>query len=941
MHNKELYTLLHDAVDGSWLMEKTEELWKIERGQCQRNYRESSRFVYDILKKSGLKNVARIPFPADGATVYQDKTMPLAWEASVGKLTVKKSPVAFHDPVVADISRHPFHLVKGSCSTAPGGVTARLISYEQMYLGADTRGAMVIIPPDTGPRERRRVYREICDFGAMGVVSDWLGTRYETPDALHWVNGCSEGPQWHIIRTDRPLVGFSVTPRIGDGLRNAVRRGSVILHVESDGRNFEDEIDVVTGVIPGRDGREVWVLSHLYEPLTSDNSGGAVCTLEICRKINQLVSSGRLPQPRFTIRPVFGLELYGFAAYAASRGGCMSGEVVGAINIDDAGAPGKGRIEARLAPPPSAFAGDHLAEELVKDCGDELDAEVWINESGGYGDDTFLNDPTTGIPTIWYHPAQEMWHNSMQTMDIIDEDFFRSYAAFAGSWICRMSGPLSSADVGKCYRKARKRVELEFDRITEAMSAGGEVGEERGKPEAWMAWRFERERQILEDLGDLAGDGARQCAEESVRDLEQFYRRKALEIERKAGAASEGKTSRNGKFREIAASMVSERATVGMPHDLSKAPAAVRRHEDAIHHRILANMDGEKTLAELIGRNEWETSLASSALRAGQRNVFSPLSEAAAKRYVSAVEYLTSHGYLRTRYDATVKKEDILSALEKAGLGRGDAVMVHCALSPFGHIEGGAETVVDAFLETVGEEGTIIMPAFTFSTIYIEGMGPVVTKRRFFDKGDTGQLRVGRVAKAFLERPGVKRSAHPSHSFAVAGKHAEQWAGAHRETDAPCGRTTPLAKLPGHDGKIVWFGAELATTTFFHFLENEKDMPYLKTAICFARNAGGRTRIVTVPRSVPGHRDFYCDDAEENSRIYRKLIADGLEIRRVPLGFGEVKAISAGQMHSLGIAALEDDPSVLLCDNRDCLFCVDARGQLNGPRKNGLRAYRG
>ncbi len=826
-------------------------------------------------------------------------------------------------------------------TSSSGGVTARLITYEQMYLGADTRGAMVIIPPDTGPGERRRVYREICDFGAMGVVSDWLGTRYETPDALHWVNGCSEGPQWHIIRTDRPLVGFSVTPRIGDRLRNAVRRGRVILHVESDGRNFEDEIDVVTGVIPGRDGREIWVLSHLYEPLSSDNSGGAICTLEICRKINRLVSSGRLPEPRFTIRPVFGLELYGFAAYAASRGRCMSGEVVGAINIDDAGAPGKGRIEARLAPPPSAFAGDHLAEEIVKDCGDELEAEIWINESGGYGDDTFLNDPTTGIPTIWYHPAQKMWHNSMQTMDIIDEDFFKSYAAFAGSWICRMSGPLSSADVEKCYRKARRKVELEFNRITEELSAGGEAGEDRGKPAAWMAWRFEKERQILEGLGNLVGDEARQCVEECVRNLELFYRRKVHEIERKKGAASEGKKSRNGKFREIAASMVSERVTVGMLHDLSKVPAADRRHEDVIHHRILASMDGEKTLAELIGNNEWETSLAASGPRADQRDIFTPLSEAAIKRYVSAVEYLTSHGYLRTRYNKIVKKDDILSALEKAGLRRGDTVMVHCALSPFGHIEGGAGTVVDAFFETVGEEGTIIMPAFTFSSIYIEGMGPEVANRRPFDMGDIGQLRVGSVPETFLKRSGVGRSAHPSHSFAVAGKHAKEWTEAHRESDPPCGSTTPLAKLTEHDGKIIWFGAELATTTFFHFLENEKDMPYLKTAICFARKTGGRIRIVTVPRSVPGHRDFYCDNAEENSKIYRKLIARGLEIRRTALGFGEVKAISAGQMHSLGIAALEEDPSILLCDNRDCLFCVDARGQLNGPRKNGLRAYRG
>lgn len=46
------------------------------------------------MKEAGLENVEKIPFPADGKTGYQDKISPLAWDATCGRLTITKSPVA-------------------------------------------------------------------------------------------------------------------------------------------------------------------------------------------------------------------------------------------------------------------------------------------------------------------------------------------------------------------------------------------------------------------------------------------------------------------------------------------------------------------------------------------------------------------------------------------------------------------------------------------------------------------------------------------------------------------------------------------------------------------------------------------------------------------------------------------------------------------------------
>ena len=109
-------------------------------------------------------------------------------------------------------------------------------------------------------RARSATIRALGDFGALGFVSDYLVGRYETPDALSWMTTCTEGDHWHVQASDRPRIGFSITPRTGDKLRTALRKGPVLVHVASDGKLYEGELDIVTGVIPGEDKRELWLI---------------------------------------------------------------------------------------------------------------------------------------------------------------------------------------------------------------------------------------------------------------------------------------------------------------------------------------------------------------------------------------------------------------------------------------------------------------------------------------------------------------------------------------------------------------------------------------------------------------------------------------------------------------------------------------------------------
>ena len=58
----------------------------------------------------------------------------------------------------------------------------------------------------------------------------------------------------------------------------------------------------------------------------------------------------------------------------------------------------------------------------------------------------------------------------------------------------------------------------------------------------------------------------------------------------------------------------------------------------------------------------------------------------------------------------TVIKSEIADALKSVGLHAGDSVMVHTSLGRIGYVCGGAQTVIEALIEVVGQQGTIMMP---------------------------------------------------------------------------------------------------------------------------------------------------------------------------------------------------------------------------------------
>lgn len=911
---KKLFKKIQNRVNLPWLMNNSQRLMEIELGQTFEHYRQAAEFTAGLIKKAGLDNCEIMEFPADGKTVFQDKRMPLVWNASVGKLTIVKSPELFDDPLVADYSRHPFHLMKGSVATPPEGLNVRIITEDQLFAGEEAENSLVMLNSLTRPRGE--ILKSALDLGAMGIISDYLVGRYDTPDAVQWVNGCTEGTHWHIQAGDRPFIGFSVSPRVGDKIRAAAGARELLALAECNGKRSEGILPLVTALLPGRQKKELWIFSHLYEPLIDDNSSGVVGSIEIARILKELSESGDIPPLEFSLRLVFAMEFYGYAAFADKMGGCLKDKCIGAINTDSMVAD---KFEVYLAPPGSPFFGNFLMEKMASEYDEEASPSLLqIIDKGKYADDTFLSDPTVGVPTLWSLKRTDWWHNSEQKINIISSSAFSGIVSFVGAWcgsVLTINEKSLPAFIEEASLYARRHLIKEGERIVNDYLSGNLriVSDIESEICERMEYCFKMESERLMDFSDVCETP---LIKNEVESLNGESKRLIVELTDKIKRLEpvEQKIS-NGKWLEYAASIFPARTTPGFPFDLVSVPRDEKRSlpEGMIYGpfaRVFSNIDGRKSLRRLIREAEWEEG--------------KTFKDSQIKKYVSGISYLGDYGYLDAEFKSFCSKEDIVLALRKAGVKEGDLLLIHSSLSAFGRIEGGAETAIDAILEAVGKSGTVLFPAFTSPYICFENSVNKNRRYRPYDKNDPSQIWVGKISQAFVKRPGVFRSAHITHSFAGAGPLAEECLKGHQENDPPACRRSPLGKLLEFKGKIIYFGSGLGSTTFLHFLEDEIALPYLKKALCVVKDGNGKKRMELIPNHLPGHRDFYASKTGDD-KFFSKAFAKGLEITKTPLGLGWICALEAAQLYELGMKLLRDDPNILLCDNPECLFCSQNR----------------
>ncbi|HEX7002602.1 MAG TPA: AAC(3) family N-acetyltransferase [Trueperaceae bacterium] len=252
--------------------------------------------------------------------------------------------------------------------------------------------------------------------------------------------------------------------------------------------------------------------------------------------------------------------------------------------------------------------------------------------------------------------------------------------------------------------------------------------------------------------------------------------------------------------------------------------------------------------------------------------------------------------------------ESLALGLRNAGLESGQTVLVHSSLSSLGWVVGGPVAVIEALLIVLGPSGTLAMPSHNgencdpslwqnppvprewWQTIR-ESMPP-------FDPEKTPTRGVGVIAEAFRSWPGVKRSVHPTVSFAALGPRASLITANHDLEDA-LGDGSPLARLYDLDASVLLLGVGHASNTSLHLAEARaryRGKVWQETGSAVLRN-GRREWVEYRPL------DYDSDDFDALGSDFEAAGA----VRVSKVGQAQLRLMSQRELVEFGVGWLEEN----------------------------------
>ena len=181
---------------------------------------------------------------------------------------------------------------------------------------------------------------------------------------------------------------------------------------------------------------------------------------------------------------------------------------------------------------------------------------------------------------------------------------------------------------------------------------------------------------------------------------------------------------------------------------------------------------------------------------------------------------------------SVITKDQLIQSFKELGVEEGMTLEVHSSLSAFDYVVGGAQTIVDALLDTVGYEGTIAMamqdssnsdPAGWQNPPIVHELHQVIRENTpAFNRKESNASEMGAVVENLRRREGVSASFSPSCAYVAWGKYARLICG-RQPLHFPLGEGSPTSHLYDLDGYALLLGVSYSNCTALHLAEYRSD----------------------------------------------------------------------------------------------------------------------
>lgn len=218
--------------------------------------------------------------------------------------------------------------------------------------------------------------------------------------------------------------------------------------------------------------------------------------------------------------------------------------------------------------------------------------------------------------------------------------------------------------------------------------------------------------------------------------------------------------------------------------------------------------------------------------------------------------------------------------LQNLDIKKGDILYIHSEIFNFGipviNLHDLQKNIIDCFFEVVGNEGTMLMPTFTYS----------FCNNKVYDKLNS-KTKIGVLNEFFRKLPGVKRTNDPLFSFAVKGAKEKLFL---KETNSCFGENSVFDILTQQNAKLVLFGGRYVDHSYIHYIEE-----YIKVSYRFYKNFSGE---IIDEEGSKTHKSimYYCRHLDVNSEIsinsVLKMLIQNNNIRSENFANAEISIIN-------------------------------------------------